>query len=167
MSLIFITLVTYTKFRFPSHDPKPNSVIDTRTDSQKVSDIIRIWSQVLRPDEKLLWSEIAEIDLTQTLSLPSGMRLPKSFIEKDIKQFRDLNKQEKTLLLQNLVEPPNGPIEVSDTMIVKPPICESGSSTLSEGLHSSLDQACEISKITDICTKLVNALRKKFLQDYM
>ena len=38
---------------FPAHDPKPNSVTDDRTESEIVGDIIRIWSQVLRPDEKI------------------------------------------------------------------------------------------------------------------
>ena len=39
------------KFRFPSKDPVPNLIEDTRSDSQKVSDILRIWSQILTPDE--------------------------------------------------------------------------------------------------------------------
>ena len=76
LSTYVATPAIKAKFRYPSQDPKPNSVIDTRTDSAKVSDILRIWSQVLRPDEKLLWSEIAERDLTQTLTLSLGIRLP-------------------------------------------------------------------------------------------
>ena len=78
------------KFCFPSKDPVPNLVYYIRSDSQKVSDILRIWSQILTPDEKLIWNEIAERDLAKTISLNSGIRTPKTFIEKDIKAFRDL-----------------------------------------------------------------------------
>ena len=73
------------KFRFPSKDPVPNLIEDTRSDSQKVSDILRIWSQILTTDEKLIWNEIAERDLSKTISLSLGIRTPKTFIEKDIK----------------------------------------------------------------------------------
>ena len=75
LSIFLATPAIKAKFRYPSKDPKPNSVIDTRTASAKVSDMIRIWSQVLREDEQLLWSEMAERDLTKTISLPSGMRV--------------------------------------------------------------------------------------------
>ena len=34
------------KFSFPSKDPVPNFIEDNRSDSQKVSDILRIWSQM-------------------------------------------------------------------------------------------------------------------------
>ena len=68
------------KFRFPSKDPSQNLVDDMRSDSEKVTDILRIWSQILTPDEQLIWSDIAEQDLTKAISLNSGIRTPKSFI---------------------------------------------------------------------------------------
>ena len=52
------------KFRFPAHDPSENEVTDTRTDVQKINDIIRVWSQVLNPSEQLLWNDIAERNLS-------------------------------------------------------------------------------------------------------
>ena len=63
----------------------------------------------MKPDEKTFWLEIAERELTQTLSLVSGMRFPNSYIKKEIKQFR-IGKKQKTSLLQNLVNALNGPI---------------------------------------------------------
>ena len=38
------------KFRFPTQDPSENVITDTRQDSQKVADILRVWSQVLKPE---------------------------------------------------------------------------------------------------------------------
>ena len=84
-------------------------VDDTRSDSQKVSDILRIWSQIRTPDETLIWNEIAERDLEQTISLNSGIRTPKTFIEKDIKAFRDLKETEKSELLKKLINSPKNP----------------------------------------------------------
>ena len=69
LSTFVATPAIKAKFRYLSNDPKPNSVIDSRTDSAKVSDIIRIWSQVLRKDEQFLWNEIAGRDLTKIFSL--------------------------------------------------------------------------------------------------
>ena len=71
LSTNVVSSAVKAKFRFPAHDPKPNSVTDNRTEAQIVGDIIRIWSQVLRPDERTLWSEIAKRDLTKTSPLES------------------------------------------------------------------------------------------------
>ena len=38
------------KFCFPSQDPQPNVIVDNRSEPKIVEDILRIWSQVLRPD---------------------------------------------------------------------------------------------------------------------
>ena len=62
------------KFRFPSQDPSENVIVDDREDSKKVADILRIWSQVLTPDEAEIWSDIAERDVTKDISLRSGLR---------------------------------------------------------------------------------------------
>ena len=81
---------------------------ENRTEAEIVGDIICIWSQVWRPEERTLWSQIAESDLTKQLSLESSMRLPESFIEKDIKQFA-IGKNHKASLLKQLKNAPNGP----------------------------------------------------------
>ena len=89
ISACAVSPATKAKFCFPSKDPAENLVDDIRSDSEKVTDILRIWSQILTPDEKLIWSDIAERDLAKTISLNSGIRIPKSFIECDIRAFRD------------------------------------------------------------------------------
>ena len=83
-SVFAATPAVKAKFKYPSKDPLPNLIEDTRTDSEKVSDILRIWSQILTPAEQVIWNEIAERDISKAISLPSGMRIPKTFIEKDI-----------------------------------------------------------------------------------
>ena len=85
-SVFVATPAVKAKFRYPSKDPLPNLIEDTQTDSEKVSDILRIWSQILTPAEQAVWNEIAERDISKAISLPSGMRIPKAFIEKDIKK---------------------------------------------------------------------------------
>ena len=93
------------KFRFPTSDPVENSIVDNRTDSEKVADILRIWSQVLTPAEAQIWSDIAERDVTKDISLRSGLRTPKSMIDNEIKMFSNINnkqKNEMTDLLQKL-----------------------------------------------------------------
>ena len=44
------------KFRFPSKDPQISDIVDKRTDSQKMSDILRISSQVLNREEINIWN---------------------------------------------------------------------------------------------------------------
>ena len=44
------------KFRYPSSDPTPNEIEDERTDAQKVEDILRIWAQILKPEEQKIWN---------------------------------------------------------------------------------------------------------------
>ena len=51
------------KFRFLAKNLSENLVEDIRSDSEKVTDILRFWCQILIPDEKLIWSDIAEQDL--------------------------------------------------------------------------------------------------------
>ena len=48
-SVFAATAAVKTKFKFPSKDPLPNLIEDTLTDSEKVSDILRIWLQILTP----------------------------------------------------------------------------------------------------------------------
>ena len=85
------------RFKFPTKDPSPNLIVDDRTPAQIVSDILRIWCQCLTKSEKKVWNNIAERDLTKTLTLSSGLRIPKTFIDNDIKNFRNLQTAEKML----------------------------------------------------------------------
>ena len=80
LSVFLATPGIKAKFRYPAKDPKPNLITDNRSDSAKVSDIIRIWSQVLRKDEQVIWNGIAERDISKAISLPSGMIVPKYFL---------------------------------------------------------------------------------------
>ena len=93
------------KFRFPSSDPADNVVIDTRTLEQKMSDILRIWSQLLTKDETKIWNEISHRDLTNDVSLKSGLRTTKSIIASEIKKFRE-NASEKSQMLRTLKKLP-------------------------------------------------------------
>ena len=94
------------KFRFPATDPDENDVKDTRSDLEKISDIIRVWSQVLNPAEQSLWNEIAERNLSHDISL-SGIRTPKTLIDDEIKKYRHLNANKQKQLLQALSRAPS------------------------------------------------------------
>ena len=50
------------KFCFPSSDPQANQMIDSRTSEQKMSDILRTWSQLLTKEETQVWNEISQRD---------------------------------------------------------------------------------------------------------
>ena len=92
-----VSPATKAKFCFPSKDPKENLVLDNRFDSQKVTD----------SDEQEIWNDIAERDLTRDISLESGIRNPKSFIENEIKAFKDLKKKDQSDLLRTLSKVPD------------------------------------------------------------
>ena len=94
------------KFRFPATDPDENEVTDTRSDLEKINDIIRVWSQVLTPAEQSLWNEIAERNLSHDISL-SGIRTPKTLIDDEIKKYRHLNANKQKQLLQALSRAPS------------------------------------------------------------
>ena len=66
------------KFKYPARDPIPNEIQDNRSDSEKVSDILRMWAKILKPEEQNIWNQIAERDIPKQISLQSGMRIPKS-----------------------------------------------------------------------------------------
>ena len=94
------------KFRFPSKDPEENSVIDQRSDVQKVNDILRVWSQILTPGEQKVWDEIAERNLSHDISL-NGIRTPKTFIDQEIKKYRQLSATKQKRLLMALDPAPD------------------------------------------------------------
>jgi hypothetical protein len=94
------------KFRFPATDLVENEVTDTRSDLEKINDIIRVWSQVLTPAEQSLWNEIAERNLSHDISL-SGIRTPKTLIDDEIKKYRHLNANKQKQLLQALSRAPS------------------------------------------------------------
>ena len=80
--------------------------MDNRNDSEKVKDILRIWSQLLTSDESDIWNTIADRDLTRKISLESGIRTPKTFIENEIKAFRNLKATQKIELIKALDKAP-------------------------------------------------------------
>jgi hypothetical protein len=115
------------KFRFPTQDPSENVIIDARQDSQKVADILCIWSQVLKPEEAEIWSDIAERDVTKDISLRSGLRTPKAIIDREIKMFKDISSTDKnkmSSLLQKLPDIPykesNIPLSTQDSSLTTP-----------------------------------------------
>ena len=104
------------KFRFPKMDPADNVVICTRTPEQKMSDILRIWSQCLTSEETKIWNEISNRDLSIDVSLKSGLRTTKSIIASEIKKFRE-NNSEKSQLLRTLEKLPEIELPKSDQQL--------------------------------------------------
>ena len=56
------------KFKYPTRDPTPNEIQDDRSDSEKIQDILRIWAQILKPDEQTIWNQISERDISRQVS---------------------------------------------------------------------------------------------------
>ena len=103
------------KFRFPRNDPEEHIILDQRSDKQKINDILRIWSQVLDPDECKIWSSCAERDISHDISLQNGIRTPKVIIDEEIKKYKFATLKEKQSLLSgqlsNLPDPVLTPSE--------------------------------------------------------
>ena len=96
-------------------------MIDNRTAEKKMSDILRIWSQVLTREETQVWNKIRERDLSKDISLKSGLRTPKSIIDQEIKQFRQISAGKKCDMLktlqqlpEDLLSPANDQSQLSD-----------------------------------------------------
>ena len=140
-----VSPATKAKFCFPSKDPKENLVLDKRSDSQKVTDILCIWSQLLTSEEQEIWNDIAERDLTRDILLESGIRTPKSFIENEIKAFKDLKKKDQSDLLRTLAKVP----DIYNSNTISQPTVES--SPL-DNLPSEI--LCEIDIEIDSCCVL-------------
>ena len=77
-------------------------LVDRRNDAQIISDILRVWSQILTPAKQVVWNDMAQRDLSKAVLLPSGLRLNKSFIEKDIKSFQNLKIQERKQIIKKV-----------------------------------------------------------------
>ena len=95
------------KFKFPSSDPVEQEIVDNRTPEQKMSDIVRIWSQCLTSEETKVWNEVSERDILRDISLKSGLRTSKSIIDQEIKKFRGLKPGKKSELLSTLNQLPS------------------------------------------------------------
>ena len=54
ISACVVSPATKVKFCFPTKDPADNFVDDTRSDSEKVTDILQIWSQLLTTEEQTI-----------------------------------------------------------------------------------------------------------------
>ena len=79
---------------------------DTRTDVEKISDILRVWSQVLTPAEQNLWNDVAERNLSHDISL-RGVRTPKALIDDEIRKFRNIKADKQKELLRALNQAPS------------------------------------------------------------
>ena len=100
------------KFCFPKSDPSENQVIDNRTAEQKMSDILRTWSQLLTVEETQVWNEISRRDLTRDILTPgSGLRTTKSIIDREIRQFRQIDAGKKSEMLKALQQLPELPLD--------------------------------------------------------
>ena len=53
-------------------------------------------------EEQEIWNEIAERNLSRDISLESGVQTPKSFIENEIKAFKDIKQKDQSALLRTL-----------------------------------------------------------------
>jgi hypothetical protein len=133
------------KFRFPSSDPADNVVIDTRTPEQKMSDILRIWSQLLTKDETKIWNEISHRDLTNDVSLKSGLRTTKSIIASEIKKFRE-NASEKSQMLRTLKKLPELLLPDSDQVQL------SDQSDIPLSIGPQIDSCLDPDFISSYCT---------------
>ena len=109
------------KFRFPKQDPQAPDIVDKRSDKQKMSDILRVWSQVLTREETNIWNEVSQRDLSRDISLKSGLRTPKCVIDREIKMFRQAPGKRAAMLksLENL------PDEFQATPISQPQVNDS------------------------------------------
>ena len=84
------------KFRFPREDPPQSDIIDTRSDSQKMKDILRTWSQCLNQEETDIWNQICERDLSHDISLKSGLRTCQNIIKEEIRDFKNTSTDQKS-----------------------------------------------------------------------
>ena len=106
------------KFRFPRDDPDESVILDQRSDDQKIRDILRIWSQVLNPDECKIWSSCAQRDISHDITLKNGIRTPKVLIDEEIKKYKSATLKEKTSLLKGqLSHLPDQVITPSETYV--------------------------------------------------
>ena len=101
-----------SKFKFPREDPPQSDIVDLRSDSEKLTDILRTWSQCLSGPELSIWNQICERDLSRDISLKSGLRTCQSIIKSEIKDFKNTStdqKSEMCKLLENVpsLESPN------------------------------------------------------------
>ena len=88
------------KFRFPRDDPAESVILDQRSGDQKIRDILRVWSQVLNPDEAKIWSSCAQRDISHDITLKNGIRTPKVIVDEAIKRYKIATLKEKTDLLK-------------------------------------------------------------------
>ena len=114
------------KFRFPREDPPESDIIDTRSDFQKMQDILRTWSQCLNQEETDVWNQICERNLSLDISLKSGQ----SIIKEEIRDFQNTSTDQKSKMLQILKNVPS--LEPSNEQ----------PSLLSHGNSQSVDPSC-------------------------
>ena len=96
-----------SKFKFPREDPPQSDIVDLRSDSQKLTDILRTWSQCLSGPELSIWNQICERDLSHDISLKSGLRTCQSIIKEEIKDFKNTSTDQKSEMCKILGNVPS------------------------------------------------------------
>ena len=76
------------KFCHPRVDPKPNLIVDNRSEQQKLERILRTLNQILTKDQLEVWNQLAERDLAISENYSSGIPKLKSCISHEIEQYK-------------------------------------------------------------------------------
>ena len=84
-----------------SVNPKDLGIVDTRSDHQKMSSILRICSQILSKDELEVWNDLSERFLENATRYESGIPKIRADMLAEIKQFR-ISKKEKSAMEDQL-----------------------------------------------------------------
>ena len=78
-------------------------IIDQRTETEKINDILRVWSQLMNPAEVKLWSDIAERDISHDISLKHGIRTPKCLVDEELKKYKLASLQQRKDILNSKI----------------------------------------------------------------
>ena len=89
------------KFKYPSSDPTPNEIEDDRTDAQKVDDILRIWAQILNPEEQQIWNQIAQRNIPIKFLCHQGCVYQRVLLNVTSKPLQKLEKLPSKHYLEN------------------------------------------------------------------
>ena len=75
--------------------------MDNRSPKEIKADILRIWSQILRPDELELYNSIAERNVSHQCTLNGPIRTPKVIIDEQRKLYKQIkDKEERQAVLE-------------------------------------------------------------------
>ena len=83
------------KWKYPTSDPEPSELVDDRSPMEIKADILRIWAQMLKPDELELYNSIAERNVSHQCTLNGPIRTPKVIIDEQRKLYKQIADQEE------------------------------------------------------------------------